>query len=389
MALIYDSFGAWVHFCDTIRLMSIPGAEQFELPAGEIAVLIVHGFTGSPASVRPWAEGLHRNGFTVRVPRLPGHGTNWNEMNQTTWHDWFEEVETNFLELKKRHKRVFVAGFSMGGALTLRLATIRSKEIEGLILINPSVGDERLSMRLVPLLKYFIPSVGGRGTDVAAPNPPRHSYGRTPLKALHSLQKLWRRIQGDLHLVEAPLMVGWSVNDHVVHPSNSERVIESVSSVDIREVIFENSFHNVAIDHDKELLVAESVAFIKDVLTGSLSEARKLAESELIDAEFESIVSSLNLDQSAPTTFLDELEKIEAAERYEGDNRSLPTLTSTQRAALLGVILGPIYVVLNRFTSLDLFGLGIWPGLLAFVGGIFTFFWQMKPEADEGDGVAL
>lgn len=389
MALIYDPFGAEVNFCDTIGLMNIPGAEQFELQAGDVAVLMVHGFTGSPASVRPWAEGLHRHGFTVRVPRLPGHGRTLNEMNQTNWHDWFQEVEVNFLELKKQYKRVFVAGFSMGGALSLRLATVRSKDIEGLILINPSIGDDRITMRLVPILKHFIPSIGGRGTDVAAPNPPRHSYGRTPLKALHSLQRLWRRIQNDLHLVEAPLMVGWSVNDHVVHPSNAERVIEKVSSVDIREVIFENSYHNVALDHDLDKLISESVNFIKEVLSGSLAEARQLAESELIDAEFEAIVSTLNLDQSAPTTYLDELEGIDAAEKYEGDNRSLPTLTPIQRGALMGVILGPVYVALVRFTSFDLFGLGIWPGLLALVTGVTAFFWQMKPESDDEDGVAL
>lgn len=350
---------------------------------------MVHGFTGSPASIRPWAEGLHRHGFTVRVPRLPGHGSTWSEMNETRWQDWFREVEENFLDLKRRHRRVFVAGFSMGGALSIRLATVRSKEIEGMILINPSVGDDRISMRLVPILKYMIPSIGGRGTDVAAPNPPRHSYGRTPLKALHSLQKLWRRIQGDLHLVDAPLMVGWSVNDHVVHPKNAERVIEGVSSVDIREVIFENSYHNVALDHDLEYLISESVIFIQDVLSGNLSTARELAEAELINAEFESLVSSLNLDQSAPTTYLDELENIEAAERYEGDNRSLPTLTPVQRGALLGVILGPVYVALVQLTTFDLFGLGAWPGLIALVWGVVTFFWQMKPESDEGDGVAL
>ena len=75
----------------------------------------------------------------------------------------------------------------MGGALTLNLAAERGRDIEGLIVINPSVSDDRSIMRLVPILKHFVPSIGGRGTDVAAPNPPKHSYGRTPLKALHSL----------------------------------------------------------------------------------------------------------------------------------------------------------------------------------------------------------
>jgi len=366
--------------------MTIPRAEAFELIGGEIAVLMVHGFTGSPASIRPWAEGLHSHGFTVKVPRLPGHGTTWEEMNGTNWQDWFSEVEMAFLELKKRYRRIFIAGFSMGGALSIRLTSKWSREIEGLILINPSIGDDRAFMKLVPVLKYLVPSIKGRGTDVARPNPPRHSYGRTPLKALHSLQKLWRIVQSDLEKIDTPLMIGYSINDHVVHPRNSEVVIENVSSVDIREVIFERSFHNVALDHDLENLIEESKIFIQDALSGNLMRSN---DSQFIDSEFDSIVSGLNLDQSAPTTYLDELESIELSERYEGDNRPLPALTAIQRGALLGVTLGPAYIILNRAISFDPLGVGIWPGMVALLAGVFAFFWQMRPDAEDGDGVAL
>ena len=371
---------------DKIERVSIPNSEPFELIGGQIAVLLIHGFSGSPLSVKPWAEKLHQSGFTVNVPRLPGHGSNWNEMNQTRWEEWFAEVENKFRELKSRHQRVFVAGFSMGGALSLRLATIYRNEIEGILLVNPSIGDDRLIMRLVPFLKYFIPSVKGRGTDVAAPNPPRHSYGRTPLRALHSLQKLWRVVRRDLHLIDQPLMIGYSINDHVVNPKFSEILIDNVSSMDIREVVFEKSFHNVALDYDLPILVEESVNFISEVLSGNIS---RRTDSELINDEFESIVSGLSLDESAPSSYLDELDNLDALEKYEGDNKELPTLTQTQRAALIGVIGGPIYVALVEIFNFDLLGIGFWPGLVALISGVITFFWQMKPESDPGDGSAI
>ncbi len=371
---------------DKIERVSIPNSEPFELIGGQIAVLLIHGFSGSPLSVKPWAEKLHQSGFTVNVPRLPGHGSNWNEMNQTRWEEWFAEVENKFRELKSRHQRVFVAGFSMGGALSLRLATIYRNEIEGILLVNPSIGDDRLIMRLVPFLKYFIPSVKGRGTDVAAPNPPRHSYGRTPLRALHSLQKLWRVVRRDLHLIDQPLMIGYSINDHVVNPKFSEILIDNVSSMDIREVVFERSFHNVALDYDLPILVEESVNFIREVLSGNIS---RRTDSELINDEFESIVSGLSLDESAPSSYLDELDNLDALEKYEGDNKELPTLSRTQRAALLGVIGGPIYVALVEIFNFDLLGIGFWPGLVALISGVITFFWQMKPESDPGDGSAI
>lgn len=368
-----------------MRFMStIPGSEPFVLQSGPIAILMIHGFTGSPLSVKPWAHALHENGYTVSVPQLPGHGSTWEEMNTTTWRDWYAEVHRNFLALREKHERVFVAGFSMGGSLALHLAAEKREEIEGLILVNPSVHDKRPVMKLVPVLKHFIPSIAGRGTDVAAPNPPKHSYGRTPLKALSSLQELWQKVQGELHLIDVPLMIGYSINDHVVDPSNSETVIDNISSVDIREVIFERSFHNVALDHDLELLVEASRTFITDVLTGEIG--APFDEKELIDAEFDEIVAGFD----APSMdYLDHLDNIEAMERYTGDNKALPTLTRQQRAALVAVIAGPLYAIAVRFFNLDILGLGIWPGLLSLLGGVGLFFWQLRPDPEDGDGVAL
>jgi hypothetical protein len=180
-------------------------------------------------------------------------------------------------------------------------------------------------------------------------------------------------------------MVGYSVNDHVVDPKNSEMVIDNVSSIDIREVIFERSFHNVALDYDLDLLVEESLSFIKDVLSGAVNRD----ERDLIDAEFDAIVSGLSLDESAPTTYLDQLDEIEATEEYRGDNKPLPSLSSTQRAALVGVIGGPLYAVSVQFLNFDPLGLGAWPGAIALFAGIVTFFWQMRPDNDDDDGVAL
>ena len=365
-------------------MSSIPGSEPFTLDAGPIAILMIHGFTGSPLSIKPWANALHESGYTVCVPRLPGHGSTWEEMNQTTWRDWYREIRSHYETLRLRHERVFVAGFSMGGSLALHLAAEKGAEIEGLMLVNPSVHDRRSVMKLVPFLKYFIPSLAGRGTDVAAPNPPKHSYGRTPLRALSSLQELWQIVEKELSTIDNPLMIGYSINDHVVDPLNSETVIDNIASVDIREVIFEKSFHNVALDYDLELLVDASRGFIADVLTGQIG--TPFDEKELIDAEFDEIVAGFD----APSLeYLDQLEQIEAAERYSGDNKALPTLTRAQRGALVAVIGGPLYAIAVRFLNIDPLGLGFWPGLLSLLAGVGLFFWQLRADPEDGDGVAL
>ena len=48
----------------------MPGAEPFAADGGDMGVVLSHGFTGSPRSLRPWAEHLAAAGLTVRLPRF-------------------------------------------------------------------------------------------------------------------------------------------------------------------------------------------------------------------------------------------------------------------------------------------------------------------------------
>jgi carboxylesterase len=368
---------------------TIPNSQGLVLSGGKIGVLVIHGFTGSPVSIAPWAKYLNQIGYTVHAPRLPGHGTNWEEMNETTWVDWYKCVEDSYLDLREKCDRVFIAGFSMGGALALRLCQIRGSEIEGLLLVNPSIYDRRLILKLTPILKYLIPSLKGkRVTDVAKPNPPKHSYGRTPLKALDSLRKLWKLVEGDLYLIDLPVMIGYSINDHVVDPANSDTIIENIYSVDIREIIFEKSFHNVALDYESDLLNEQSQIFIEEVLSGVISRDDGFNERELIDAEFDSIVSGLSLDESTPNTYLDELDNFVDLDRFTPPNPKLPKFDQTQRGGFIAIGAGISYLIANRFTSFDI--AGIWPGLIAICGGVAILIWRTARSDDDFDeGIKL
>jgi carboxylesterase len=104
---------------------------------GRIGVLLCHGFTGSPQSLRPWAEALAERGFSVELPLLPGHGTTWQHMNRTSWPQWYREVERALATLRTRCDVVVAAGLSMGGALALRLAEQHPDQVTALVLVNP------------------------------------------------------------------------------------------------------------------------------------------------------------------------------------------------------------------------------------------------------------
>jgi carboxylesterase len=241
----------------------MPGAEPYRHDGGEIGVLICHGFTGTPQSMRPWGEYLAARGLTVSVPLLPGHGTRWQDMQLTGWQDWYAEVDRELRELSARCSQVFVCGLSMGGTLTLRLAARHGAGISGIVLVNPSVKADSLQLKAVPLLKHLVPSVAGIASDIALEGSVETGYDRTPLRAVHSLSKFWKIVYGELPQVTQPLLLLHSEVDHVVHPSNSATVLGKVSSTDVTERVLERSYHVATLDHDAERIFAESYDFIQ------------------------------------------------------------------------------------------------------------------------------
>src|SRR5690606_8957900 len=98
------------------RVPVLPGAESWSHAGAAVGVLLCHGFTGSPQSLRPWGEQLAAAGYSVELPRLPGHGTTWQEMNRTTWQEWYACVDEALTRLRGHCSTTFVAGLSMGGA---------------------------------------------------------------------------------------------------------------------------------------------------------------------------------------------------------------------------------------------------------------------------------
>ncbi|RBM16384.1 esterase [Prauserella sp. PE36] len=244
----------------------LAGAEPFShTDSTEVGVLLCHGFTGSPASMRPWCEYLAEQGFTVRCPLLPGHGTTWQECNRTRWPDWYGCVDAELTELTGICESVFVFGLSMGGTLALRLAQQRGDAVAGLALVNPSVLTLRKDARLLPLLARVLPSVKGLGGDIAKPGVTELAYARTPVKATESLSRLWKIVRQDLPRVTQPLLLMHSVVDHIVEPVNSRVIAEGVRSTEFEEVLLRDSYHVATLDNDAPLIFERSAEFVRTV----------------------------------------------------------------------------------------------------------------------------
>ncbi|MEV4417128.1 alpha/beta fold hydrolase [Catellatospora sp. NPDC049609] len=229
----------------------------------EVGVLVCHGFTGSPRSMRPWAQHLVEQGWTVRLPLLPGHGTTWQEANTTTWQDWYGCVDAAFGELRERCDQVFVVGLSMGGALTLRLAELHGPDVAGIVLVNPIVAMLQPQTRLLPVLSRMVASMPAIGNDIAMPGVQEGAYERTPLRAAASLRSFLRLVRADLPKVDQPMRLFHSAQDHVVEPENSAIVLREVNSTDVAEIVLADSYHVATLDYDAETIFTGSVDFIR------------------------------------------------------------------------------------------------------------------------------
>jgi len=242
----------------------VPGAEPFSADGGRIGVLLSHGFTGSPASMIPWGKQLAEQGYAVRVPRLPGHGTTWKDMNRTRWEDWYGELDTALTDLQGTCDKVVVAGLSMGGCLALRLAQQRPDDVDALVLVNPAVNVARFDIKLVPALQWVVPAMPGIGNDIKKADGDEVGYDKTPLKALASQLKMWKDVRANLAKVTQPLILFRSDDDHVVDITSKDLILAGVSSTVKDFVELKDSFHVATLDNDAPLIFDRTSAFISE-----------------------------------------------------------------------------------------------------------------------------
>jgi carboxylesterase len=227
--------------------------------------LLCHGLTGSPASLRPWAEHLAATGCAVSLPRLPGHGLSWQQLNRTRWQDWYAETAAALARLNSRCEHVVVAGLSMGGCLALRLAEEHPQSVAGLVLVNPAVASSNPALRALPLLRFVVRSRPGIGSDIKAPHVREGEADRLPLRALHSLTLLWKHTRADLGKVTAPILLLRSVEDHVVDPLSARIILAGVSSRDVEELLLHDSYHVATLDNDAPRIFAATDEFLRRV----------------------------------------------------------------------------------------------------------------------------
>jgi carboxylesterase len=226
-------------------------------------VLLLHGFGGSPNSVRPLGQALADAGYSVSIPRLPGHGTRWKDLGQTTAADWYAAVDAEFTRLRAAHSQVFVLGISVGATLALRLGELHPIEVAGIVAINPATSAPVGTPKPLGFFRLFRRSVAAKRGDIKKPGQSDVGYERLSLRAIQSLVTFGRQTTADLGRVRCPVLLATSKEDHVVAGADATAVWNGLGSATKTREVFDNSYHVITLDNDASRLIADSVSFVE------------------------------------------------------------------------------------------------------------------------------
>jgi carboxylesterase len=258
--------GAFLFFFDLIHAQSVPPAlvsqplqafndpahQPFFLAAGSAAALLVHGFPGTPAEMRPLAETLHEQGWTVQGILLPGFGSQFAEILQRGYGDWLEAVGQALQLLKQKYSPVLLIGYSLGGALSIGVTA--GFEPDGLVLLSPFWRLGTPLQRLIgTVLRPFLPSYFRplQKADLADPklqrslqdffpdidlnDPEARAWLRdlqVPISVIDQIMKTGKQAYRSARSIGVPTLVVQGAEDELVRPQNTQKLVERLASAD-------------------------------------------------------------------------------------------------------------------------------------------------------------
>lgn len=229
----------------------------------ETGILLIHGFTGSPAEMKLLGGFLNQKGYTVYAPLLAGHGITPEEMIKTNQEDWWNSVEEAYDFLKEKgYLNIIAIGLSMGGILSLKLAYHRSLKAVVAMAAPIFTRDRRMAWtRWFKYIKrYQIKEKKEKHID-------EHlvSYDRTPIACVERLYKLIKEVKAHLSEVNVPALIMQGQRDETVIIKSASYIYDHVSSP-IKEIRwYEQSTHIMTLDHEREEVFQDILTFIEKI----------------------------------------------------------------------------------------------------------------------------
>ncbi len=241
----------------------IRGAQTIDLQEeGSPGVLLLHGFGDTPQTLALLARKLHKSGYSLYAPLLPGHGRSIDAFDKSRATDWVAAAKSALIEMRSRHDSVSIVGLSMGGALAVLLAA-ELNDIPALVLIAPYLGMPR-RLRLAASTHWAWGRLAGA---VNARNPQsirdpierekNLAYGAVTGRALFELWKVVRLARGSLSRVNSPTLIIQSREDPRCAPEVAEFALKSLGAREKELVWTEGAGHIITVDYGRERVFNE------------------------------------------------------------------------------------------------------------------------------------
>jgi len=246
--------------------------EPFFFKGGNTGCLLIHGTTGTPKEMRWLGEYLADEGHTVLGCRLFGHATDQKHLLRARWYDWLTSVEDAYHILSGSCDQIFLAGFSLGGLLSLVFAS--RFPVAGIITYSASYSMPlkiaiilRPFLPLIELVWHYFPKGEPDWYDIEL-HKDHLEYPTFPIRLAREFHNLLDEMQGVLPEIQAPILIVHSKNDKTIPPQDAEKIYQTIGSQDKDILWLEKSGHNVTRDSERERVFRATADFIRRVSTG-------------------------------------------------------------------------------------------------------------------------
>lgn len=249
-------------FLVEVTTMKIKLPEPFTFEAGPRAVLLLHGFTGHTADVRMLGRYLEKQGYTSYAPILRGHGLTPEELMKATPDEWWEDVLKAYNHLKDLgYKEIAVAGLSLGGALSIKLANC--EKVKGVIpMCAPIFADNE--KQLTGAFKHFAKQFKQFEQKSAA------TIERELAVLMEDFTGLYQKIaesidevRGHVETIYTPTFVVQARHDQIINPESATYIYENVETDNKELKWYEKSSHVITLSNEKEMLHKDILMFLE------------------------------------------------------------------------------------------------------------------------------
>ena len=245
------------------------------MEGSNVGVLFLHGFMGTPKSLRPLAQALAAQGLTVHAPLLPGHGHHPDKLKGVPMRDWLAEASEALATIRLHCEEVIVVGHSMGAIIGSYLANFHGS-IQGIVLVAPPYEVPDWRLKLTPVLKFAMPwleplkrsslrkiareRILDMYPEVNVDDPGLYEWlleiSRLPTSALDEMRKMFRLGRAQWPKLRTPALILQGERDVATKGEFAQLVFDKLPTASKELMLIPNGGHQMLRDGSPEMLIA-------------------------------------------------------------------------------------------------------------------------------------